>query len=220
MTDIKIGVVAHTARMSYADALANKVDAQFISFDDGMLGATKNHIKVWTNLLAQGADWLVVLEDDAVPVDDFRYQVTQALINAPTEIVGLYLGTGYPKAWQRFIKKGLADAKAYPDANYLVSSHILHGVGTAIKASLVDDMLRMVGWMSPEEKKWPVDEQITHWARMRAHKVCYTVPSLVDHLDGPSTISDRHDGDDRESPRKAWQFGTRHRWVNTSVEMP
>jgi GR25 family glycosyltransferase involved in LPS biosynthesis len=218
MTTIRIGVVAHILRQSYAQQLADQVDAATISFDDGMLGVNKNHIKVWTNLLQQGGDWLVVLEDDAVPVDDFRYHLTQALINAPTDIVSLYLGTGYPKAWQRFIKTAMADKS---DANYIVSTHLLHAVGTAIKVDLVNDMLRFISWMSEGERKWPIDEQITHWARMRGHKISYARPSLVDHMDGPTTVH-HPDGQSRDGvKRRAWEVGTRDLWHRSKViEMP
>lgn len=218
LTTIKIGVVAHTARMSHAQTLSDKVDATVVSFDDGMLGAQRNHIKVWTNLVQHGADWLVVLEDDAVPVDDFRYQLRQALINAPTDIVGLYLGTGYPKAWQRFVKKAM---QSDGDPNYVLSTHLLHGVGTAIKVDLVNDMLRFISWMSEGERKWPVDEQITHWMRMRGHRIAYTKPSLVDHMDGPTTVQ-HPDGQSRDGvKRHAYEVGCRDMWFPSKiVEMP
>lgn len=219
LTTIKIGVVAHTARMSHAQTLSDKVDATVVSFDDGMLGAQRNHIKVWTNLVQHGADWLVVLEDDAVPVDDFRYQLRQALINAPTDIVSLYLGTGYPKAWQRFIKKAVTEGSK-AGANYIVSTHLLHGVGTAIRYDLAQDMLRMLKWMNQDQRQWPLDEQITDWARRRGHKIAYTKPSLVNHMDGPSTIK-HPDGDGRELPRHAWEVGTRHTWNGLlTADMP
>jgi hypothetical protein len=218
LTSIKIGIVADLRRREQAEQLADKVDATVLCFDDGIAGVTKNHIRTWTRLQQYGAEWLVVLEDDAVPVDDFRYQLTQALINAPTDIVSLYLGTGYPKAWQRFIRTALTEARK-ADANYLVSTHVLHGVGVAIKSSLVDDMLRMVGWMSQDQRTWPVDEQITHWARMRAHRVAYTRPSLVDHMDGESLVV-HPDGEGREGKRVAHEVGSRHLWVPTTVEMP
>lgn len=218
MNTIKIGVVADMRRRAQAEELADKVDATVLSFDDGIMGCTKNHIKTWTNLVQHGADWLVVLEDDAVPVDGFREQLDMALAAAPADIVGLYLGTGWPRAWQRFIKKALADARQ-SDANWIVSSHLLHAVGTAIKVDLANDMLRAVAWMSEEQRRWPFDEQITHWARyMRGHRIAYTVPSLVDHRDGESLVY-HPDGDGRNGKRVAWEVGCRHMWNGTNTVM-
>lgn len=217
MSDITIGVVADMRRQATAWTLANQVDAAVISYDDGMLGCTKNHIKVWTKVLQHGGDWAVVLEDDA-QVDErvFREQLQQALASPPADIVGLYLGRNYPRAWQRFIKKAMADEEAH----YIVSSHILHGVGTAIRMHLVSDMLRFIGNMAGTQQDWPVDEQITHWARLRGHRVCYTKPSIVEHTDGESLMT-HPDGEVRDRPRKAWEFGSRDVWVGDHwVEMP
>jgi GR25 family glycosyltransferase involved in LPS biosynthesis len=219
---IRIGVAAHTSRMSQAEALTNKVDAEFLSFDDGILGCTKNEIKVWTNLAQQGGDWLVVLEDDAVPVDDFREQLEAALAAAPTDIVSLYLGTGYPKAWQRFIKTAITAAKKN-DANYALSSHLLTTVGVAMRPWMARHMLDRLPWLPEyEHEKWPIDEQITKWARQCGHVVGYTLPSLVDHAPGPSLIADHGDGEGRdEAKRVAWQVGSRDQWDGLlTVKMP
>ena len=227
MTTIRLGVVAHTLRLSYAEQLADKVAAEVISFDDGMLGPNKNHIKVWTNLLQRGGDWLVVLEDDAVPVDDFKYQLMQALNNAPTDIVGLYLGTSYPKAWQRFIKKAIETLMHEGAIGiFLTSLMILLFLGSlrstvAVFLSIPISALVAFIALAQGGRKWPIDEQITHWARMRGHQISYTRPSLIDHMDGPSTIPARHDGDSRDLPRKAYEVGCRDMWFGTkTIEMP
>jgi hypothetical protein len=220
MSRIIIGVVADVRRERQAYDLADSVKAQVLSYDDGAMGPTKNHLKVWTKLDQHGGDWSVVLEDDAeIDKDIFRSQLEGVLANPPADVVGLYLGTGYPVAWQRFIKKSTLAADA-ADANYIVSSHVLHGVGLAIRTHLVNDMLRFVGWMSAEERKWPIDEQITHWCRLRGYKTCYTYPSIVEHGDGP-TLLVHPDGEGRTRPRKAWKYGNRETWDGTrTVEMP
>jgi GR25 family glycosyltransferase involved in LPS biosynthesis len=210
MSDIVIGVVADTRRDQQAWALYDTVDAKVISFDSGTIGATKNHIRVWTKLLQHGGNWAVVLEDDAVPVDGFTDQLVGALADPPANIVGLYLGKGYPKAWQRFVKK----ATSSETANYVMSSHLLHGVGTAIRMHLVEDMLRCIKRITPVD--WPMDEQITRWARLRGERVCYTLPSLVDHADGP-TLLVHPDSEGRAAPRVAYRTGRRPVWDKTKV---
>lgn len=215
MSRIVIGIVADMRRQRQAFGLSNRTKADTISYDDGLLGCTKNHIKVWTKLLQRGGDWGVVLEDDAIPVPDFRSTLGLALEDPPADVVGLYLGTGYPRAWQRFAKKATQS-----DADWILSSHLLHGVGTAIRLSLVSDMLSFISNMAPADQKWPIDEQVTHWCRLRGQRVAYTNPSLVDHADG-ETLTDHADGEARHLPRRAHCFGPRESYTRTStVEMP
>lgn len=217
MSDIVFGVVADTRRRQQAWDLAGILDAKVLSYDEGgHLGCRTNHLKVWTKLLQHGGDWAVVLEDDAVPVTGFIDQVAGALADPPSDVVGLYLGKGYPRAWQRFIKKATADVTA----NYIVSTHVLHGLATAIRMHLVDDMLRFITNMQPAQQQWPIDEQITHWCRLRGYPVSYTLPSLVDHADGPSLLV-HPDGDDRSLTRVAYRVGSRPVWDKTrTVSMP
>lgn len=216
MSDIVIGVVGDMRRNRQAYILATGCDAKVLSLDEGILGCTKNHIKVWTKLLQHGGNWGVVLEDDAAPCEDFLDQLAAVLANPPCDVVSLYLGRSYPRAWQRFIKKALID----PDAHWITSTHVLHGVGLAIRMHLVEDMLRFIGNMAAAEQDWPIDEQITHWCRLRGHAVAYTRPSIVDHGDGESLVEHR-DGAGRELPRHAWEFGTREKWnPELRTEMP
>lgn len=214
----RIGVVADVRRRDedgeiMGEVLASKVGAEVISIDDGMLGHTNHSIKVWTNLAQRGGDWAVVLEDDAKPVDGFREQLDMALANAPSGVVSLYLGQGYPTAWQRFIKKAVTNQRA----NYVVSTHVLHSVALAIRVELINDMLRFISWLSDEDKKWPFDEQVTHWARQRGNDVVYTWPSLVDHADGESLIHHPEGQGSDGIARVAWKVGTRKAWNKFAV---
>ena len=219
MSDITIGIVADMRRKDEAWDLADKVGAQIMCYDDGTVGCTDNHIRVWTRVLQHGGDWAVVLEDDALVGDDFAEQLRMVLDDPPEPIVGLYLGRVLPRAWQRFIK--IAFTK-HVDAHWLTASHFLHGVGTAVRMDLLPDMLRFVGHMTDTEKLWPVDEQITHWARIAGYRVAYTKPSIVQHGDLPTllTQAEHNDGTDRGAlpPRVAWEFGRRDAWDSTSVK--
>lgn len=222
---IRVGIVADMRRTTddgktmLGDVLYDKVNADVMSVDSGIVGCTTNHIRTWTKLLQHGGDWLVVLEDDAIPVEGFRDYLAMALHDPPTDIVSLYLGQGYPTAWQRFIKKAVASK----EATYILSTHVLHGLALAIKTDLVNDMLRMVAWMSQEQRQWPIDEQITHWARERGHAIAYTKPSLVDHADGETLVEPGHHGIIRDGQgtngikRVAWEVGTSARWDKTKV---
>lgn len=205
-----IGIVAHQDRAGMADELSAQVKADFVSVDDGTIGAGANHRRVWRELVDHHADFSVVLEDDAVPVLDFRSQLEDILLACETPIVSLYLGRNRPPQWQAKIQDAMAKADI-EDASWITSGHLIHGVGVAIKTKLIRSML---GHWS----ELPIDQHISVWARNHQHLVAYTHPSIVDHADVPTLIR-HHDGKDRLPGRIAWQWGSRTKWTDRSVEL-
>jgi hypothetical protein len=208
-TTTHVAIVAHTARAPMAEALAAAVNADWVSIDDGRLGAEGNHHAVWAWHTANPAAWHVTLEDDCLPVDGFRDQLAQALAVAPTPIVSLYLGRQRPAWWQQRIGAAIKQAEQ-EDARWIVSTDLLHAVGVAIRGDLIADM--------PALHNLPVDEALNCWAHQTGHRIAYTVPSLIDHLDGPTVIN-HQDGDPRPPGRIAWQTGTAVAWDGSWVAM-
>lgn len=212
MTSIGIGIVAHVKRYNAARTLRTEVGAQCVSWDYGCLGASANHLSVWRVLADLDTEWSIVLEDDALPVKDFRTEVAKALDVAPTPVVSLYLGTGSPKCWQTHITRGLAQAQR-KGAHWLVCRNMLHAVGIAIRTPLVPNMIRGTQWRTA-----PIDERITAWSvkTLGTQHVSYPVPSLVDHADWPTLIN-HPDGQRRVAKRVAHQCGTRDKWNDRAI---
>lgn len=213
--DIAVGVVAHTARLAQAEQLADTINADYISVDDGTLGATRNHRKVWTELATHNTQWTVVIEDDAQPVNDFRHQLNMVLAASPSPVVGLYLG--HPEHWQshRTLRRDLDAAltKAHnTDASFLLTHRVLHGVGTAIHTRLISDMLDHTA-----ASHRPFDASTARWASARRMKIAFPLPSLLDHADGPTLI--KHPDSNPRKRRKAWRAGTRDTWTSESVKL-
>jgi GR25 family glycosyltransferase involved in LPS biosynthesis len=206
-----LGIVAHIKRVAMTEKLADQTGAQIISYDDGTLGCTLNHLNTWKRLSDETTDWKIVLEDDAVPVDGFQDQLAQALEVAPTGIVSLYLGRLRPPQYQYMIQPAITRAEA-SGAHWLVSRQLLHAVGIAVRADLVDDMLTHL------DGETPIDEAINAWVNRKFYRVAYSYPSLVDHADTETLIAHR-DGQHREPGRVAWKTGTRDHWENRIVEM-
>jgi GR25 family glycosyltransferase involved in LPS biosynthesis len=202
-----VGVVGHTSRQTQALHLGQQVGAHTVSIDDGTLGASRNHEAVLHYLAGEHRDFVVVLEDDAQPVDGFTDQLTAALDAAPAPIVSLYLGTGYPKYWQPGIRKATAKADAL-GAAWITSEHLLHAVGYCIRTDIAKDLVHALPGLV-----MPIDDAITTWARANNHRVAYTWPSLVQHEDGPSVIATRAP---RNTARKAHRVGTRGTWTDTT----
>lgn len=212
-----IGIVGHVDRLAMVQELAGKVGAEYASVDDGTLGCERNHLKVWQHLADHNPDeWSIVLEDDAIPCDDFRNQLDQALAAAPSDIASFYLGHPswwhwYPDRLKRLTKAGgRADQN---DACWILTDDILHGVATAIHTAAIPEMLSHV-----EQSTKPIDYSIRQWARDTDRLIAFSWPSLVDHRDERSIVK-HQDGKPRTLPRKAWHHGARDHWTNTTATL-
>lgn len=211
MTSITVSVVAHRDRTVMAEKLAFNTYANTVNYDDGTLGACENHRRTWQQLALEHSDWSVVLEDDAVPVPCFKTQLDDALTNAPTSIVSLYLGQQRPPQYQYMIQPAI-DRAEKAGAHWLVSRQLLHAVGLAIRTELIPDMLTLL------DGEIPTDEAIGNWANKHFYRIAYSYPSLVDHADG-ETLIQHPDGQHRPPGRIAWKTGTRPQWTRNYVEM-
>lgn len=198
---IRIGVVGHTARQAEAQQLANLVDADVLSIDDGTLGCEGNHRTVQTALSQLTSTWSVILEDDAVPVPGFRDQLADALIHAPSPLVSLYLGRLRPDWAQDKIRTAVAAAQT-EHADWIISTYLYHAVGYAIKTDLLPSLLHF------PPTPLDIDKHITRWAKTYGHVTSYVWPSLVDHADTPTVITQHLDNQPRTPGRTAWR--TRH----------
>lgn len=203
-----IGIVAHTSRAQAAHQLMADTHAAYMNIDNGTLGCTGNHRKVWQWLADHNPNpWSVILEDDAIPCDGFKEQLTQALTHAPTPLVSLYLGTGHPRAQQPHIFHTLNTTTAH----YLTTPSTFHAVALALHTGLITDMLTHT-----QHARTAIDKTISTWASLHNPPIhtTYTLPSLIDHTDGPTTTTHARRN---SQPRKAWQHGTRTTWDGSTT---
>lgn len=189
------------------------VGAVYLSMDNGTLGCDMAHRKVWAWMTAhaqrEGHDHVVVLEDDAVPVEGFREQLEQALTHAPEPIVSLYLGRGLPVHYQPKIDLARHNANAV-NACFLTAPKLLHAVGVAVQTALLSSVLFDNGQ--------PIDDAWTAWIQSQHLQVAYTWPSIIQHRD-EQTLVEHPDGVERNQRRVAWWFGARDVWTDRSVNL-
>ena len=220
-----IAIVAHHTRHERAGRLAELIDAELVSVDEGNLGAGKNHERCYEWLADSPHPWVVVMEDDAVPVKNFRTQLNACLKAAPkTGLLSLYLGRSRPPHWQISIARVIAG-----DENFFLASELLHHVAVAIRPALIPGMLHFIrNETAYGDGKLPIDEAIGFWARSLSMPVAYSNPSIVNH--DPLTRSlikkhlSQHKTDDGTRPendgRQAWRFGPREGWKTTTAVIP
>lgn len=214
--DYNIGIVAYIDRREMARELSHEVNAKLVYVDDGELGCAGNHGFIQSRLASEPG-WSVILEDDAQPLNAFHDDLEWCLEHAPTPIVSLYLGTGYPQNWQR----RMVDAVA-AGTSWIISNRLLHAVGYAIAPEIKREL---AAWMGAN-KRGPgmePDEAISVWAAKHGHKVAYTNPSLCDHRDVPTAIRVRRNhgvfNHGRTRPRHAHNITPREFWDDSAVMM-
>lgn len=205
---LSVTVMAHPKRRDAAEQLARTLDASIV-WDE--------HDDEWhTGARALAAyeptaTHHLVLQDDAVPVPDFRRHATAALTEHPDALVSFYLGTSRPPQWQHAVDRACMTADDC-DAAWITAPTLLHGVAIAIPTVEIPAML---AWC--ERPQVPYDERIgMYWRYILDRPVFYTWPSLVDHDDGP-TIATHPDGDARTAPRRARLVGWPQTWSTETV---
>lgn len=178
---------------------------------NGNLTCEANHRRCWSYLAGSNPEpWSIVVEDDALPVEGFTRQLEKALTAAPSPIVSLYLGRIRPPHFQPFIELSLTHARR--DNSCWLTGKLLHGVGVAIRTDMVKAML------DEADPQLPIDQSIGVWARRQGIDTAYTLPSLLDHDDGPTLIEHR-DNTPRSPGRVAWWTGTRDAWTDKTTPM-
>jgi len=206
---VSVAVMAHPAREEVAETLARNVGAR-VTWD--------RHRDEWetgSRALAaydRFATHHIVLQDDAVPVPEFRRHAAAAIAQHPDSLISFYLGRSRPPHVQRRIIRATLAADERRAA-WISDDRLLHGVGIALPIGDIDALLE---WC--RIRNLPYDDRIGTWYRAQRRKVMYTWPSLVDHADTETLV--RHlDGQARDQPRVAWRTGTADTWSTEVIPL-
>ncbi|EMP6705195.1 MULTISPECIES: hypothetical protein [Enterobacter cloacae complex] len=190
---MKFVVCAHHTRLEQAQRLAALLDAHLL-IDDGNHGANWNHRRAleWA---AEQPCRVVVIEDDALPVDLFYTPVSNWLKRFPDSLISFYLGTGRPPQYQIQIAERLIVADK-TQADYITLPRLIHGVCYSVPSQHIELVLSR--WDSSKPADYAVGDA---WGG----SVVYPCYSLVDHADGEPV--ERHpDSAPRTERRRAWRL--------------
>ena len=192
-TDIKFVVVGHHSRIGHAQRLAALLDA-YLLIDDGNRGANWNHRRTieWA---AEQPCRVVVLEDDALPVEGFTEKVTDWLARFPDDMLSFYLGTGRPPQYQKEIADRLIVADK-TQADYITLPRLIHGVCYSVPPQHINRVLSR--WDNSKPADYAVGDA---WGGA----VVYPCYSLVDHTDFES-VECHPDSAPRTERRRAWRL--------------
>lgn len=196
---LSVTIMAHTARRAEAQRLAQLTGAS-LSLDDGSLGETANGDRAWA--MHQDAEWHLVIQDDALLIDDFLIHAADALAHAPETAVSFYVGTGRPN--QRLVQQAIRDADE-TGAAWLRHNALLWGVAVAMPTAHIPVFLKV-----SKRSEQPYDRRIGDYWTNQGIDVLYTWPSLADHADGPTLL--RHPWGPPTAPRRAHRLGIPSTW--------
>lgn len=215
---ISLAVVGHPDRKSLVDKLNQKIDPDAICMDTQKIGCGLNHFRAIQQAYGHAVEhyrqWIVVVEDDCIPVPDFRTHAEEALQYAPTNLVSFYLGINHPSQFQYNFSKAVKE-----QVSWIIHPTMRHAVGYAVKVECVPSLQES---MSPLlERNWAPDDAISEYAKSHEHMVSYSNPSIVNHLDIPSVIQKRtHLGlpvMGKPLARKAHRYGVPKRWDSSYI---
>lgn len=199
---VKVVIPTVKSRTELASSLALRVGGEMIidPVGDGTeRSATDNHVRAMLSA-DPSADWVVILEDDAEPIDDFlpvlRAQLSE--VGDPA-VVSLYLGRSRPARVQKAIERTISGLPS--TASWISGPSLFWGVGVCIPGTHVDSVAE---YALSSSRPW--DQAVGLWAASKGVPVLYTWPSLVDHIDEDTTIA-HSDGQGRDPGRKAWRVG-------------
>ncbi|GMA26184.1 hypothetical protein GCM10025864_39430 [Luteimicrobium album] len=199
---LAIGIVAHPDRLEMAWGLAKAVDAELLQFDHDLRGEQANHQAALDRLLFTDADWLLLLEDDAIPCIDFRARVSTWL-EGVDGIASLYLGTGrwaatVPRLHEPVVSRLVAEADA-AHADRITSDALWHAVAVAVPLHHARSLHQGI-----TRTHAPTDQAVSMWCKRHGVSVTYAHPSFVDHRDERAAVG--HQADVAVGPRRAWRF--------------
>lgn len=184
-------VTAHTSRLAAAEQLCANHDATMF-LDDGTLGEPGNTRAALRWAETQDASHIIILQDDALPVEGFSDLARAAIAERPEHIISYYLGTGRPAQIKatRLIRQ--AQAKG---SRWINLGRLYWGVAWSLPTAYLPDLNT---WLAHHDG--PTDTAVGHWSRFSHAPCTHAWPCLVDHADGTSLIHDRTER------RKAWSL--------------
>lgn len=193
MMEVKFVIVGHHARREQAEQLAESLGA-YLLVDEDDSGANWNHRRALEWAAGQNS-LVVVLEDDALPVEGFQAIVTEWLNRFPDSLISFYLGTGRPPQYQLEIATKLIAADR-ERADHITMQRLIHAVCYSVPPKLIPKVLAR--WDASKPADYAVGDAC-------GGPVIYPCNSLVDHADG-LPVEKHPDRQPRRERRRAWRL--------------
>lgn len=182
---VSVAIMAHEKRRGMVTELLKQIPAHVV-WDDGSHG-------VWDTgrmaMLSYGptADWHLVLQDDVLLCADFVGQAMKALSEAPTSVVSFYMGRRAVFGQWTSLEASMHARRQ--GERWVCGRGPFWGPAIAVKVSMIEEMMAWCDREQPYEIAY--DYKIARYFAAKRLDCGYTVPSLVEHRDGPSMVPGR-----------------------------
>lgn len=187
---MKIAVVGHISRLSAIERLTSTLPCE--TFIDSVgKGALHNHLRAlrWA---AEQSDRVVIMEDDAIPVECFVEKAEKWFSLFPDQFISFYLGTGRPPQYQKLIDQSIEASKKV-SRQFIWLNQLIHGVCYSPVPGTIHEIIDKI------DMNKPADFAIgSAWGK----SVYYPIRSLVEHRDGKS-VEKHTDGRKKSGVRVA-----------------
>lgn len=188
---ISAAIMAHPERSAEVAELQDELDRPVMVHWDREGPPSGNGDRVWRQARAAwlmadpGADWHVLIQDDALVSRHFLAGLERALEHVPNDaVVSPYLGMGrnVPRRWEAMAQN--ADLRG---ARWIVSGRVMWGVCLVLPVMKIQ---QVVDWCD-RKAGMPDDMRVSAWATRHQIDTWYPWPSLVDHRRVPSLTKHR-----------------------------
>lgn len=178
---LSAAIMTHPERSVELDQLRARLDRDVPVYSDPGGPPSGHGDRVWSvareawAMYDPGAEYHVLIQDDAVPCADLLAGLEQALAHLPhAAIVSPYLGSGrnVPHRWDQIARD--ADRQR---ASWVRSDRVMWGVCLVMPTMVIDSM---IAWCD-QKAGMPDDMRVSAYAQRHGLEVWYTWPSLVDH---------------------------------------
>lgn len=185
-------VVSHPDRIEFVEQLQHS-KLNIVSTVIDTVSALNGHRTALRLALAHKSR-VVIMEDDAIPVENFHALANEWCDLHPDDLLSFYVGTGYPRQYQGLVDERMRIADLQGRREMQLPA-LIHGVCYSIPANRLQEVVNRLDAMSNQ----PADFAIgSAWGRA----VYYPLESLVQHRDTEPV--ERHpDGTPRKLPRVA-----------------
>lgn len=183
MASVGAVVMAHPVRAESAEKVSERVGAPIVFDDEGPPSTDterrwRTGIRALREVVSQGKEWSLVIQDDAIVCRDIVPALEVALEPLGGEgLVSCYTGSGRPD--QSSVRRALSDARIRGEC-WMYTRSLNWGVALVVPTNTIEDAIE---WASgPEGVGRPYDQRLGLYYRdVLNWRYWCTVPSLVDH---------------------------------------
>lgn len=184
---LSIVIMAHPERKEWAEELSKKLNAPVVY--DRINNIWDTCRRSWL-AVDTSAEYGLILQDDSIIANDFIKRA-EALLTEDT-VYSFYAGKLLATKINRAVQR---------KESVVYSGMIFNEIAICMPTKYINEMVK---YSDVREAK--TDQEIAKWARSKRLKICYPIPSLVDHRDGESIFYRNYNRPVSGRPRKAYIF--------------